>query len=281
VQERFLVTDNGGVIELLPTPVLRPVLVRRGAGKPRAAPRHDRGQRVGALLLRVQSSLTAAGRAWLEWLQRKEPCHSRARRWAATLLLAPERLKALVDLCDERLDGQTAAKDTLMEYWRCAALYPSLLRRRSTAQMRYAMATPPSQLNVEAVGGLRVPVMPENDTMPAHLSACGAQALPLTEGTRRRSRSGRPTAKLAPQRAAPLLKPALARARELPLPSPLPPLYARFLPPLTPARPLKGSQRRQRSAAACVRGAAKRPPHLRARGRRGPAPTADRAGRLR
>jgi len=176
---------NGGVIELLPSSVRMQVRVWQGAGKPPGAPRHDRVQRVGALLVRVQGSLTASERAWLEWLQRKEPCHSQARRWAATLLLPRDQLDTLVDLCAESLHSQAAAVDTLAAYWRCAALHPSLLRRRSPAQLRYAMATPPSQLIVEAVGGRRVPVTPEDDTMPAHLSTCGAQALQLTEAALR------------------------------------------------------------------------------------------------
>jgi hypothetical protein len=47
------------------------------------------------MLLRVQASLTPHARTWLKRLPETHPCHTNARRWAATLLLPPAQLHAL------------------------------------------------------------------------------------------------------------------------------------------------------------------------------------------
>jgi hypothetical protein len=162
---------NGAGIGLLPAAIQGPV-AQYLKTPPQPAPANARLLGIGAVLLRVQESLTNADRAWLEGLQHRLPRHSRAQRWAATVLLPPAQLAALVDVCARCLDSKPAAADALVDYWRAAALYPSLLRRRSDAQLRYAMITPPSQLMVEAFGALRMPVTPESDSTPTELHGC-------------------------------------------------------------------------------------------------------------
>jgi hypothetical protein len=138
---------------------------------------------IGALLLRVQETLTDADRAWLEGLQHRLPRHPRAQRcqWARAAAAPP-------CCCHWHLPSS-------LHSWTCAhgAWTPSLQPRtrwsttggplRSTPpccggaaprswRTLWPLATPPSQLMVEVFGALRMPVMAQSDSISPKLHRC-------------------------------------------------------------------------------------------------------------